>query len=292
MKQLKMKQEIRQYFWVITGGILFAAAVNLFIVPLNLYSCGVVGIAQVLRTILVDYMHIPFPHQIDIAGILNFLINIPLFVLAYRSISHSFFVKTLVNVIVQTAALTFIMVPNTPIIEDVLTSCVVAGVIGGFGIGMVLRSSGSGGGLDILGVYMTKKSEKFSVGKLSLIINVIVYLFCAVLFNVQTAVYSIIFMISFSLMPDKMHFQNINMTAMIFTKNKEIQKVIMKEMGRGVTYWKGAGAYTNTDTYILLTVINKYEEDQIRRIVEAQDPHAFVILSEGMRVSGNFERRL
>ena len=236
MKQLKMKQEIRQYFWVITGGILFAAAVNLFIVPLDLYSCGVVGIAQVLRTILVDYMHIPFPHQIDIAGILNFLINIPLFVLAYRSISHSFFVKTLVNVIVQTAALTFIMVPNTPIIEDVLTSCVVAGVIGGFGIGMVLRSSGSGGGLDILGVYMTKKSEKFSVGKLSLIINVIVYLFCAVLFNVQTAVYSIIFMISFSLMLDKMHFQNINMTAMIFTKNKEIQKVIMKEMGRGVTY--------------------------------------------------------
>ena len=52
------------------------------------------------------------------------------------------------------------MVPNTPIIEDVLTSCVVAGVIGGFGIGMVLRSSGSGGGLDILGVYMTKKKVK------------------------------------------------------------------------------------------------------------------------------------
>ena len=44
----------------------------------------------------------------------------------------------------------------------------------------------------------------------------------------------------------------------------------MKEMGRGVTYWKGAGAYTNTDTYILLTVINKYEEDQIRRIVEVK----------------------
>ena len=63
-------------------------------------------------------------------------------------------------------------------------------------------------------------------------------------------------------------------------------------MGRGVTYWKGAGAYTNTDTYILLTVINKYEEEQIRKIIEDHDPNAFVILSEGMRVSGNFERRL
>lgn len=292
MKQLYLKKEIKQYFWVIAGGILFAAAVNLFIVPLDLYSCGVVGIAQVLRTIFVEYMHVPFSRQIDLAGVLNFLINIPLFILAYRSISRSFFMKTLVNVLVQTVAITFIVTPSTPIIEDVLTSCIVAGVIGGFGIGMVLRNSGSGGGLDILGVYLARKSESFSVGKLSLLINVIVYLFCAVLFNIQTAIYSIIFMISFSLTLDKMHFQNINMTAMIFTKNEEIQKIIMKEMGRGVTYWKGAGAYTNTDTYILLTVINKYEEEQIRKIIEDHDPNAFVILSEGMRVSGNFERRL
>ena len=91
---------------------------------------------------------------------------------------------------------------------------------------------------------------------------------------------------------DRTHYQNINMTAMIFTKNQEIQEAIMKETGRGVTYWDGAGAYTKTQTRILVTVINKYEEHQIRRIVASFDPNAFVIFNEGPTVSGNFEKRL
>ena len=165
-------------------------------------------------------------------------------------------------------------------------------MIAGFGIGMVLRSTGSGGGLDILGVYLTKKSERFSVGKLSIIVNAIVYTVCAFLFNLETAIYSIIYLIAFSLMMDKMHYQNINMSIMIFTKKREVQETIMQETGRGVTYWKGAGAYTDTDTYVLMTVVNKYEENQIREIISRIDPNAFVILSEGMSVSGNYERRL
>ena len=75
-------------------------------------------------------------------------------------------------------------------------------------------------------------------------------------------------------------------------RNQEIQEAIMKETGRGVTYWDGAGAYTKTQTRILVTVINKYEEHQIRRIVASFDPNAFVIFNEGPTVSGNFEKRL
>lgn len=79
---------------------------------------------------------------------------------------------------------------------------------------------------------------------------------------------------------------------MIFSKNDKIQEDILRETGRGVTYWKGAGAYTKTDTNIMVTVINKYETTQIKKIIEKNDPHAFVIFQEGMNVSGNFEKRL
>ena len=130
------------------------------------------------------------------------------------------------------------------------------------------------------------------MGKLSIIVNAFVYLLCAFLFDVPTAIYSILYMTCFSLVLDRTHYQNINMTAMIFTKNQEIQEAIMKETGRGVTYWDGAGAYTKTQTRILVTVINKYEEHQIRRIVASFDPNAFVIFNEGPTVSGNFEKRL
>ena len=91
---------------------------------------------------------------------------------------------------------------------------------------------------------------------------------------------------------DKTHYQNINKTAMIFTKNPDVQQKIMQETGRGVTYWKGAGAYTNDETYILVTAFNKYEENQLKKIIYNVDPKAFVIFHEGMDISGNFEKRL
>ncbi|WP_416326256.1 YitT family protein [[Eubacterium] hominis] len=286
------KKEVQQFAGVILGGFLFALSVNLFIVPLDLYSGGIVGIAQILRTIMETIGSIQIPKQFDIAGIINFIINIPLFIMAYKSISRKFFIKTLLCVIVQTISFSLIMIPSTPILDDVLASCVIGGLIGGFGIGLALRSSGSGGGLDILGVYFTKKFSNFSVGKLSLIVNAFVYIGCAVLFDVSTAIYSIIYMACFSLVVDKTHYQNINITCMIFSKQDQIQDDILRETGRGVTFWKGAGAYTKTDTYIMVTVINKYEISQIKKIIYKHDPHAFVIFNEGMNVSGNFEKRL
>ncbi len=287
----KEKQSYK-FLMVIIGGFIFAAGVNLFIVPLGLYSGGVVGIAQIIRSILIQFMNINIPNNFDIAGVINFLINIPLLILAFSVISHLFFYKTLCCVIAQTIAFSFIPIPSTPIIEDILASCLIGGVICGYGIGLALRNGGSGGGLDILGVYFTKKINDFSVGKLSIIVNVFVYLGCAILFDISTAIYSILYMACFSLILDRTHYQNINITSIIFTKNEEVQKEIMTQTGRGVTYWDGAGAYTNEKTRVLVTVINKYEINQLQSIVSSMDPNAFLIFSEGPEVVGGFEKRL
>ena len=53
-----------------------------------------------------------------------------------------------------------------------LAACLIGGIITGAGIGITLKAGGSGGGIDILGVYFTKKYKNFSVGKLGIIINV------------------------------------------------------------------------------------------------------------------------
>lgn len=79
---------------------------------------------------------------------------------------------------------------------------------------------------------------------------------------------------------------------MIFTKMKNIESGIMSEMGRGVTCWKGEGAYTGEESKILVTVISKYEINQLKRIVLEKDPKAFIIFNEGLSVTGNFEKRL
>ena len=289
MEGTKVKK-IKQYGIIIIGAFLFCLGVNLFISPLGLYNGGVVGISQIIRTIIVDYF--PSVKNIEIAGIINFIINIPLLLIAYKSISKKFFIRTVVSVISQTIFFTVITIPSTAIIDDPLAACLIGGIITGAGIGITLKAGGSGGGIDILGVYFTKKYKNFSVGKLGIIINAIIYGICAILFELPTAIYSVIYTTFFSMIVDKIHYQNINTTAMIFTKMENIECGIMKEMGRGVTCWNGQGAYTGEESKILVTVISKYEINQLKRIVLEKDPKAFIIFNEGLNVTGNFEKRL
>ena len=287
---MRKLQDWKQYLYVILGSALFAASVNLLIVPVSLYSAGIVGIAQILRTVLSPLL--PFGAQFDIAGIINLMLNIPLFLLAYRSISRGFFFKTLLSIVVQTLVMSLVMIPQEPILDDVLASCVIGGILSGFGVGITLRASGSCGGTDIIGFYLSKKNFPITVGQLSIVINIGVFGVCALLFNLETAIYSIIYMVVMYSVCDRTHYQNINMTAMIFTKNIDVQFAIMQETGRGVTYWKGAGAYTDEEALILVCAINKYEENQLKKIIYTLDENAFVIFSEGMSISGNFEKRL
>lgn len=290
-KNNRIIKSFNQYIAAIFGTFMYAVGVNIFIVPFGLYSGGFVGIAQVIRTICVSYLHINFG-DVDIAGIIYFLMNVPLFFMAFRVMGKHFFFKTLITVISQTFFLTIVKIPVEPIVEDILTSCLIGGICCGIGTGIVLRVGSSGGGCDILGIFFSKKYRKFSVGKLTTGINLFIYLFCAALFDIEIAIYSIIYTAVNSIVIDKIHVQNINMTAMIFTKKRDLEGVVLRKLNRGVTYWDGKGAYTNTDTMVMVTVISKYEVGELKKVIEEEDPKAFIILNEGIDIMGNFEKRL
>ena len=87
------------------------------------------------------------------------------------------------------------------------------------------------------------------------------------LFELPTALYSIIYSAVCALVTDHVHLQNINMNVQIFTKDPELYHVILQKLGRGVTYWKAVGGYTETDTYVIITIIRNIIEP---RIVGAQ----------------------
>lgn len=285
-------------FWernamAVVGMFLFAIAVNLFIVPANLYNGGVMGISQIIRTLLVRHFH-RLSGSIDIAGIINLLFNIPLFILAYVSIGKSFFVRTVVCVFSQTLFLSILPVPATPIVGDSLTASMIGGIIAGTGIGVALRFGGSGGGMDIVGVYLTKKYKDFSVGKVSLVVNTVVYGICAILFGVQTAIYSIIYSAVSMLMSDRAHTQNINTEVFIFTKKepKEILDYIVWEFERDATWWEAKGGYTADTTYMIVAVLSKYECAHLRRELKLIDEHAFVVVTDGVSINGRYEKHL
>lgn len=278
--------------YIIVGNIIYAVSINVLITPMSLYNGGFLGLAQLLRLFFVRVLHLSLPAGIDITGIIYFLMNAPLFYYAYKAVGIKFSAKSLLSIGLSSLCLTLVPVPSEPVFNDYLTACVVAGVIGGVGSGMILRGGSSTGGSDIIGVCMSKTHPNTSVGQINVLFNVAVYGICLLVFNIKIAVYSFIYTTVRSTFMDRMHTQNINSEVMIFTKHDGIDKLIAKDMGRGVTKWKGKGAYTEDDINIMVVAITKYEVTHLEHIVTEADPKAFIMLQEGERIVGNFKKHL
>lgn len=291
-KKIKLSDylDLRSAGLIIFGSLLFSAAMNLLIVPMSLYSGGLLGVAQLARQVLIVLgVNV---QNIDVAGIMYLLINLPLFFLAYRSMGTPFFVKTIFAVGCYTVFLTIIVSPETPIIPDTLTCCLIGGIIAGVGAGMTLLAGGCGGGEEIIGVYFAKKRPSITVGKVSIAINIFVYGCCLIFFNLATVVYSLIYSVCTNLFIDKTHFQNIMMSVIIISKREGISDLVFQTVGRGVTHWDGRGGYTQEHSNIYLTVVSKREYMALRRAVKKLDPDAFLVVSEDIDVVGNFEMRV
>ncbi len=271
--------------FIVIGGALYAAGTNLFVEPVHIFNGGSVGIAQLIaRFVVID--------GVNVYAICYAVLNIPLMVLAYKGVGGKFFVRTILGIASISIFGLIIPVASEPLVPELLTSAILGGVLTGIGIGLILITGGCGGGLDIVGVYFTKKNPGFSVGKVTVAGNLILY---AVVFLIYrdpaVVIYSIIVLFGCAFAIDKVHYQNINMRVMVFTKVDGVDKELIKT-GRGVTEWQGVGAYTQKDTHVLVTCINKYEGAEFEEIIHSIDPDAFIIVDENIKIYGNFEKRV
>lgn len=150
------------------------------------------------------------------------------------------------------------------------------------------------GGLDIVGLCLSKRGSRFTVGKFSLTVNFFLYAACLVLFVPEVAIYSVIYNFFSAMVLDRMHQQNVNVQAMIFTKEdeKELGRFIIEKLGRSVTYWEGTGAYSGKGLHVLVVCLSKFEIEDLLHAVHERDDHAFVTVQERVRVFGNFVRKL
>ena len=277
----------------VIGELIAAAALNLFIVPLNLYTGGLMGVCQLLRTLAADYLGMNFGAY-DVAGILYFLLNIPILLLAYKNLGRAFVAKTLICTVAFSLFYSLIPSPSVPIVDDYLTACLLGGILAGVGGGLVLTCGASGGGLDIVGLCLSKRGSQFTVGKFSLSFNAVLYTACLFLFSPEVAIYSVIYNFFTAMVLDRMHQQNVSIQAFIFTKGDEdaLARFIIENLGRSVTYWEGVGAYTGEDVHVLCVCLSKFEIEELVHAVHSIDPHAFVTTQEGTRIYGNFQRKV
>jgi uncharacterized membrane-anchored protein YitT (DUF2179 family) len=273
-------KDLRQVLWnlglIAFGSALCAVAINGILIPREFLSAGFVGLA------LVIYYFVP---ALPVAW-LYFLLNVPLFIIGWRFVGRRFFLYSLAGMVIFSCAVEFIQVPIP--VQDKILSALLAGIITGTGAGVILRSIGSAGGLDILCVIML---QRFSVrlGTTSLAFNSILLVAGALLFSLERALYTLIYVYVTS------YILNLVVTGLsqrkavfiISSQWEEISKKILYEIDRGLTIIKGQGGYTGQEKQIVYTVITFREYAQLKGIIKKIDPKAFMVVTETLDVMGH-----
>ncbi len=285
-------KELKRFATLVFGIVVYSLGVNLFIVPASLYSGGLMGICQLIRTMLSQELGLDFG-GVDIAGILYYILNIPIFILSWFKLNRMFVVRTLVAVSIMTVMLT--LIPVVPLLgDDLITNCLVGGVIVGIGIGLVLRSGGTLGGTDLVSLMIIRKHHGFSVGRLGLSINVAVYALCMLLLDIPTGIYSLVSSVMSTNAIDRVHTQTKDAEVTIITKQpaEALEQEIFSQLNRGVTQLKGTGAYTEEDVNVLYITLSEFELPLLRQIIRRFDPRAFIVVKDRVRVYGNYLKKL
>lgn len=174
-----------QVIWIIVGCLIYAVGLNVFIIPMNLYSGGAVGLAQLL-SYGAGQIGIKEIAGLNLYGIIYLLLNIPILFIAWFKIGKTFFINTILGTVGISLFTSIVPTPATAVIADPVIGIIIGGVVTGAGIGIMLTAKGSGGGIEVIGIWMAKKYAGMSVGKLGTIFNLILYAIYLLVFDIST----------------------------------------------------------------------------------------------------------
>lgn len=277
----------QDWLYCISGALLFSFSMNVFLVPLHIYSAGFLGIAQLLRDLLPHIL--PYRLSFDIAGIINLILNIFMIILAARVLAKTFAVHTAIVILFESLFLSLIPVPKASLVEDVFISVLLGSFLCAYGTRLFFKGRGSGGGIDIIGLYLTK-TGKGSVGSIYLLVNTVIYLLCFLIYDSQVALYSIVHSCILSFVLDRIHEDNAESAALIITENHELKQQLILDVGRGVTVWDGAGGYSGRRKEVMMVAITRGQYSHLKRQIQNCDEQAFVIFFDHVRISGYFPK--
>lgn len=258
------------------GAVFCGAAVNGILIPMEFASGGVTGLSLVVKHLI---------SALPLGGI-YLALNVPLFLIGWRFVGKRFFVYSLVGMFLFSAALQWVHI-DIPV-EDRILGAILAGILMGIGAGITLRSAGSGGGTDILAVILLKHYS-IRLGTTILVFNSAVLVMTALLFSLQGALYTLIFLyVSSKILNIVVTGLSQRKAVWIVSREWEgINREILEELNRGVTIIEGRGGFTGRKGAILYTVITFQELARLKRIIRRIDPNAFVVVSETLEVMGH-----
>ncbi|MGX6444210.1 YitT family protein [Neobacillus sp. K501] len=266
-----------QFLGLIVGSFIIVSAFNLFLIPHEILSSGMSGLSMIIGMIT----------PLD-TGLANFLLNLPLLIIGYKMLGRKFIMNTIFSVVIISIGL--YLVPVHIVADDKILSSIFGGALTGLGVGLVFRCSGSTGGFDIIGMIVSRKRD-FPIGILLSGMNAIVIVISGFLFDWDSALYTLVSIFVTGKVVDAIYTDHVKLTVMIITeKGEEMRQHLLTNLYRGLTIMNGVGGYSNDSRQVLISVISRYELNDVKTLITEVDPQAFVNITETIEVMGLFHR--
>lgn len=272
-----MRQTVVRYALILAGCLISSSSINLFLVPNQLLSGGVSGIA------IIFYYLFGLP-----IGVQMLVMNMPLLFAAYKTLGKTYTVDVIFGTVLFSICIDAMQFLSTyRVLDDPMLAAIYGGVFNGIGYGIIFRANGSSGGLDIVAAIV-KKYYSLNMGGVIFGFNCIIMALAAILFGIKLAMFTLISMFVSSMLTDKViaGFNNKKTFIIISNQTAAIAEGIISEVGRGVTFLKGEGAFTHQKKDVLFVVANLMQMGKIKLIVDSIDPLAFMIVQDANEVMG------
>ncbi len=270
-----LRTELKNDVLIILGLLVASAAYRMYLIPNQVVVGGFTGVGQLLN------------HLLGVSvGLVNLLMNIPLFLISMRSMGLRFGVRSLIAMAGLSLLIDHIPLPTAT--DDLLLAAIYGGAISGIGFGLVLRGSATTGGTDMLASLLHRVIPVLRVRYGIFFFDGLVIIASAFAFEPQAAMYGLISAFFCNVMVDLvLEGPNSAHSYFIISDQSEaIARRILHDMDRGVTALEAVGMYSNTRKQVLLCVVNRFEAMRLRRIIFEADPKAFVVANKAHEVLG------
>ena len=274
-----MLRHIKSILTIIFGAAIYAFGLTYFVVPHHLFEGGATGI-----TLITYYLfNIPI-------SVMNLLINIPLFILAWKIFGS----KTLYTSLLGTISLSiwlaiFEKIPLSFNLEgDLVIVALVAGVLLGLGLGVIFNAGGTTGGTDIVARILNKYTN-ISVGKLLFALDFLILMLILIIFqDLRLVTYTLLFDFIVSRVIDLIGEGGYAGKGFMIIPQKpmEVADKINEELGRGVTFISGQGYYSQKDLKIIYCIVARNEMIKMKELIHTIDPRAFITITEAHEILG------
>ncbi|MBR1684582.1 MAG: YitT family protein [Clostridia bacterium] len=277
--ELKMNQRVRNivfaYLQIVLGCIIGGMAYPLFLTPNGIAPGGLTGVGIIFNHLF------GWP-----VGVVSLVLNVPLFLLSFRQMGPVFAFRSLVAMVLFSLAID--LIPLGAMTQDALLGTLFGGIVLGVGLGLIMRGGATTGGTDMLARLIHRHLSYVSVGVCLFVLDCVVIVAAGIFIGANEALYAIIDCYVSS--------KVIDMVLIGLTANKacfiisgaweKISDRILHDMERGATLLKAKGAWSRKDNPVLMSVVARNELSTIKRIVEEEDPSAFMFVTEAYEALG------